>query len=257
MSDKLEINSAYIERLTALIKKNNYQELIKILDELHIADIAEIIEGLSSENAKHVYSLIADEENYDTITSKILIKPETDSSFILIDTENQDDTSLLQAYPLPYGWPVDSASTKNLLSTKKTNKKESKKGSKTKTQKSDAIDDQIIKQLADSNMIYIAALTFTSPDNKTIVHGLSLESKQNTISIGRNKECSVSLDTPSVSEHHADLISDQGKWILKDTNSTNGIVMNGKHHKKVTLKDGYLLSLGQVELAFREIKWVI
>ena len=48
MSDKLEINSAYIDQLTALIEKNNSKELIKILDELHITDIAEIIEDLSS-----------------------------------------------------------------------------------------------------------------------------------------------------------------------------------------------------------------
>ena len=55
MSDKLEINSAYIDQLTALIEENNSPELIKILDELHIADIAEIIEDVSSENAKHLY----------------------------------------------------------------------------------------------------------------------------------------------------------------------------------------------------------
>jgi hypothetical protein len=52
MSDKLEINSAYIDQLTALIEENNSKELIKILDELHIA---EIIEDLLSENAKHIY----------------------------------------------------------------------------------------------------------------------------------------------------------------------------------------------------------
>ena len=75
MSDKLEINSAYIERLTALIKKNNNQELIKILDELHIADIAEIIEDLSSENAKHVYGLIADEEK----SASVLVEVENDT----------------------------------------------------------------------------------------------------------------------------------------------------------------------------------
>ena len=55
MSDKLEINSAYIDQLTALIEENNSQELIEILDELHIADIAKIIEDLSSENTKYLY----------------------------------------------------------------------------------------------------------------------------------------------------------------------------------------------------------
>ena len=75
MSEKLEINSAYIDQLTALIEANNSQELIKILDELHIADIAEIIEDLSSENAKYLYNLIADEEK----SASVLVELEDDT----------------------------------------------------------------------------------------------------------------------------------------------------------------------------------
>ena len=75
MSDKLEINSVYIDQLTALIEENNSQELIKILDELHSADIAEIIEYLSSENAKHLYDLIADEEK----SAAVLVELEDDT----------------------------------------------------------------------------------------------------------------------------------------------------------------------------------
>jgi magnesium transporter len=75
MSDKLEINSAYIDQLTALIEENNSPELIKILDELHIADIAEIIEDLSSENTKHLYDLISDEEK----SAAVLVELEDDT----------------------------------------------------------------------------------------------------------------------------------------------------------------------------------
>ena len=75
MSDKLKINSAYINQLTALIEENNSQELIKILDELHIADIAEIIEDLSLENAKHLYDLISDEEK----SAAVLVELEDDT----------------------------------------------------------------------------------------------------------------------------------------------------------------------------------
>ena len=75
MSDKLEINSVYIDQLTALIEANNSQELIKILDELHSADIAEIIEYLSSENTKHLYDLIADEEK----SAAVLVELEDDT----------------------------------------------------------------------------------------------------------------------------------------------------------------------------------
>ena len=75
MSDKLEINSAYIDQLTALVNENNSQELIKILDELHVADIAEIIEDLSSVNAKHLYGLITEEEK----SAAVLVELEDDT----------------------------------------------------------------------------------------------------------------------------------------------------------------------------------
>ncbi len=75
MSDKLEVNSAYIDQLTVLIEANKSQELIKILDELHIADISEIIEDLSLENAKHLYDLISDEEK----SAAVLVEIEGDT----------------------------------------------------------------------------------------------------------------------------------------------------------------------------------
>jgi len=75
MSDKLKINSVYVDQLTALIKGNKSQELIKILEELHIADIAEIIEDLSSENVKHLYALITDEAK----SAAVLVELEDDT----------------------------------------------------------------------------------------------------------------------------------------------------------------------------------
>ena len=75
MSDKREINSAYIEELTTLIENQNSTKLIAILEELHIADIAEIIEGLSSDNAKYLFNLITDEER----SAAILVELEDDT----------------------------------------------------------------------------------------------------------------------------------------------------------------------------------
>ena len=75
MSDKREINSAYIEELIALIENQNSTKLIAILEELHIADIAEIIENLSSDNAKYLFNLITDEER----SAAILIELEDDT----------------------------------------------------------------------------------------------------------------------------------------------------------------------------------
>ena len=75
MSDKREINSAYIEELTTLIENQNSTKLVAILEELHIADIAEIIEDLSSDNAKYLFNLITDEER----SAAILVELEDDT----------------------------------------------------------------------------------------------------------------------------------------------------------------------------------
>ena len=62
MSDRIEINSSYIEQIVSLIEVNNSTELILIIAELHIADIADIIEDLSINNAYFLFNLIEEEK---------------------------------------------------------------------------------------------------------------------------------------------------------------------------------------------------
>ena len=81
MSDKIEITRGYIEELTALIENKNSSKLFKIITELHVADIAEIIEYLSNGHAKYFYNLIANEE---------------DSAAVLIEIEDDTRENLLQ-----------------------------------------------------------------------------------------------------------------------------------------------------------------
>ena len=81
MSDKIEINSAYIEELTSLIEAQNSKELISRIVELHIADIAEIIEDLSLENAKYLFELISDEEK----SAAVLVELEDDTREELLE----------------------------------------------------------------------------------------------------------------------------------------------------------------------------
>ena len=81
MSDKIEINSAYIEELTSLIEAQNSKELISRIVELHNADIAEIIEDLSLENAKYLFELISDEEK----SAAVLVELEDDTREELLE----------------------------------------------------------------------------------------------------------------------------------------------------------------------------
>jgi len=81
MSDKIEINSAYIIELTSIIEAKKSKELISRIEELHIADIAEIIEDLSLENAKYLFELISDEEK----SAAVLVELEDDTREDLLE----------------------------------------------------------------------------------------------------------------------------------------------------------------------------
>ena len=63
MSDRIEINSAYIEQIASLIDANNSAELSLIIADSHIADIAEIIDDLSIDNAHSLFDLIEEEKS--------------------------------------------------------------------------------------------------------------------------------------------------------------------------------------------------
>ena len=99
MSDKIEINSAYIEELTSLIEAQNSKELISRIKELHIADIAEIIEDLSAkEIAKEVIDNLESDDAADLIGELSEDKKEEVLSHIE-DEELASDISDLLNYP--------------------------------------------------------------------------------------------------------------------------------------------------------------
>jgi len=74
MSDRIEINSAYIEQITSLIEANNSTKLSLIIADLHIADIAEIIEDLSIDNAHFLFDIIEEEKS-----APVLVELEDDT----------------------------------------------------------------------------------------------------------------------------------------------------------------------------------
>ena len=74
MSDRIEINSVYIEQIASLIEANNSAELSLIIADLHIADIAEIIDDLSIDNAHFLFDLIEEEKS-----APVLVELEDDT----------------------------------------------------------------------------------------------------------------------------------------------------------------------------------
>ncbi|ASB48944.1 magnesium transporter [Alkalitalea saponilacus] len=78
-----ELTREYIENLRLLIEQKDEETLLQLLGELHPADIAEIYEELSIEEAKYLYFLLDDDTAAD----------------VLIELEEEDRLRFLKALP--------------------------------------------------------------------------------------------------------------------------------------------------------------
>ena len=58
------------------------------------------------------------------------------------------------------------------------------------------------------------------------------------------------LDHPSVSRRHAHIICHQGRHIINDLSSTNGIHFRGKPVRSLVLRDGMVFRVGKVRLQY-------
>ena len=74
MSNKIDLNSTYLEKIITLIKHKESSKLTKIITDIHAADIAKIINNLSKENAKYIYDLIKE----DSVAASAIIDLEND-----------------------------------------------------------------------------------------------------------------------------------------------------------------------------------
>lgn len=70
-------------------------------------------------------------------------------------------------------------------------------------------------------------------------------------SIGRNKNCDILLNNPTVSRLHAVVVCAKEGWYITDIRSQAGILVNGKKiEKKAFIKTGDTVTLGAVTLIF-------
>lgn len=83
-----------------------------------------------------------------------------------------------------------------------------------------------------------------------VLNGARVPLSKAVTSIGRSKECDVTLDDASVSRRHAEVhVEDGGVWIL-DLGSTNGTEVNGARARRTQLEHGDRILIGQTELRF-------
>ena len=80
-------------------------------------------------------------------------------------------------------------------------------------------------------------------DKRTVLSG-------SRMLIGRSRDCDITLDDPNVSRRHAELRNEDGRWIVRDLGSTNGIKVNGRRMEDSILQPGDELQLGLARLRF-------
>lgn len=161
------------------------------------------------------------------------------ASSIVIDGEEEQDagneTAFHQAFPLPADWQ-DGEAAGNTLSG----------AGMSRAQVDELLADSIPK---DSGVT--AALVITSGNHKARVVGLIAKGEKQRWTIGRDEKCQFPLSDASVSGQHAILQCIANTWDIKDTNSTNGLKINGRKELQGRLRDGDKISLGQVNMVFR------
>ena len=84
-------------------------------------------------------------------------------------------------------------------------------------------------------------------------HRLRLKPDGATIGLAPENDLVITQDLhgwESVSRRHARIYTQAGRWIVQDLESTNGVYVNGRRTGRNLLRDGWRLSLGEVEFVF-------
>jgi hypothetical protein len=91
------------------------------------------------------------------------------------------------------------------------------------------------------------------PATPSIQHdGQSFAVLRSPTSVGRLADNDIVFNDHRVSRHHAQLVKQGQRWILKDTGSTNGTAVNGKVVTEAALKPGDQISLGGLEVTWEQ-----
>ena len=64
MKDSIILTREYIEQIEQLVAEQQAEELKRRLDEMHPADIAEMCDDMSIEDARYIYHLLEGEDAY-------------------------------------------------------------------------------------------------------------------------------------------------------------------------------------------------
>jgi pSer/pThr/pTyr-binding forkhead associated (FHA) protein len=79
-----------------------------------------------------------------------------------------------------------------------------------------------------------------------------IENDQDEITIGRNADNDIQIDSMAVSGHHAKLVGAEGFHYIEELGSTNGTFVNEERINKHVLKENDEISIGKKHLKERQ-----
>ena len=85
-------------------------------------------------------------------------------------------------------------------------------------------------------------LKFKNSEIKTI------ETEKVEITIGRNPNCDIHIDNLGVSKRHAKIYKQDGAYVVKDLNSTNGTYVNNKRVARAIINNNDEIHIGKHSL---------
>ncbi|KJK57861.1 FhaA domain-containing protein [Saccharothrix sp. ST-888] len=85
------------------------------------------------------------------------------------------------------------------------------------------------------------------------VNGARHQVTGNGVVLGRSTEADIRIDDPGVSRKHAEIRPGTPAMVL-DLGSTNGIVVDGQHCQRATLRDGSRIVLGSTTIVYRQVE---
>ncbi|WP_394432304.1 FhaA domain-containing protein [Streptomyces sp. SGAir0957] len=83
------------------------------------------------------------------------------------------------------------------------------------------------------------------------INGSRHQISRPTLVLGRSTEADVRIDDPGVSRRHCEIRTGTPSTI-QDLGSTNGIVVDGQHTTRATLRDGSRIVVGQTTIVYRQ-----
>ncbi len=94
----------------------------------------------------------------------------------------------------------------------------------------------------------MAKITIYIPEQEPVSYDLG---EEDVITIGRAPDCSIVVDDGSVSGHHAEIRKiGAGLHMLVDTNSTNGVFLEGEQISEAPLANGASITIGSIPAEF-------